>query len=151
MPSHCTTAAWSTVHLPPPMLKDPTLDLLYEAKGGEARSLSSTKQGWPMQATTPEDRAPRSLPASTEPAPPLITALALSFPPPLATLEASLLVSSQLHRILHGKSNSTFAAITAAVTANVVLVAYIASSLHDDQAERKGGKAAKPLESQKYH
>jgi hypothetical protein len=47
--------------------------------------------------------------------------------------------------------NSTFAAITAAVTANVVLVAYIASSLHDDQAERKGGKAAKPLESQKYH
>jgi hypothetical protein len=42
--------------------------------------------------------------------------------------------------------NSTFAAITAVVAANVVLVAYIVSSLRDDQAERK---AAKPSESRK--
>lgn len=42
--------------------------------------------------------------------------------------------------------NSTFAAITAVVAANVVLVAYIVSSLRDDQAERE---AAKPLESRK--
>lgn len=42
--------------------------------------------------------------------------------------------------------NSTFAAITAVVAANVVLVAYIISSVRDDQRERK---AAKPLESRK--
>jgi hypothetical protein len=42
--------------------------------------------------------------------------------------------------------NSTFAAITAVVAANVVLVAYIISSVRDDQVERK---ATKPLESRK--
>ncbi|KAF8505577.1 hypothetical protein F5888DRAFT_1650185 [Russula emetica] len=42
--------------------------------------------------------------------------------------------------------NSTFAAITAVVAANVVLVAYIVSSVRDDQVERE---AAKPLESRK--
>jgi hypothetical protein len=42
--------------------------------------------------------------------------------------------------------NSTFAAITAVVAANVVLVAYIISSVRDDQGERE---AAKPLESRK--
>ena len=42
--------------------------------------------------------------------------------------------------------NSTFAAITAVVAANVVLVAYIVSSVRDDQVERK---ATKPLESRK--
>jgi hypothetical protein len=42
--------------------------------------------------------------------------------------------------------DSTFAAITAVVAANVVLVAYIISSLREDQAERK---AAKPSESRK--
>ncbi|KAI0003060.1 hypothetical protein BJV74DRAFT_882003 [Russula compacta] len=36
--------------------------------------------------------------------------------------------------------NSTFAAITAVVAANVVLVAYIVSSLRDDQAEHEAGK-----------
>lgn len=39
--------------------------------------------------------------------------------------------------------NSTFAAITAVVAANVVLVAYIISSVRDDR------EAAKPLESRK--
>jgi hypothetical protein len=42
--------------------------------------------------------------------------------------------------------NSTFAAITAVVAANVVLFAYIISSVRDDQVERE---AAKPLESRK--
>ena len=42
--------------------------------------------------------------------------------------------------------NSTFAAITAIVAANIVLVAYIISSLRDDQAEREVGK---PAESRK--
>jgi len=42
--------------------------------------------------------------------------------------------------------NSTFAAITAVVTANIVLVAYIITSLRDDRAEREAGK---PLESRK--
>jgi hypothetical protein len=42
--------------------------------------------------------------------------------------------------------NSTFAAITAIVAANVVLVAYIISSVRDDQV---GREAAKPLESRK--
>ena len=42
--------------------------------------------------------------------------------------------------------NSTFAAITAVVAANVVLVAYIISSVRDDKVERE---AAKPLESRK--
>jgi len=42
--------------------------------------------------------------------------------------------------------NSTFAAITAVVAANVVLIAYIISSLRDDQAERE---TPKPLESRK--
>ena len=42
--------------------------------------------------------------------------------------------------------NSTFAAITAVVAANVVLVAYIISSVRDDQVERE---VAKPLESRK--
>ncbi|KAI9448230.1 hypothetical protein H4582DRAFT_1899351 [Lactarius indigo] len=42
--------------------------------------------------------------------------------------------------------NSTFAAITAIVAANIVLVAYIISSLRDDQAERAAGK---PVESRK--
>jgi len=42
--------------------------------------------------------------------------------------------------------NSTFAAITAVVAANIVLVAYIATSLRDDKAEREAGK---PLESRK--
>jgi len=42
--------------------------------------------------------------------------------------------------------NSTFAAITAIVAANIVLVAYIISSLRDDQAEREAGK---PVESRK--
>jgi hypothetical protein len=43
--------------------------------------------------------------------------------------------------------NSTFAAITAVVAANVVLVAYIVSSLRDDRAERE---AVKPSESRKH-
>jgi len=47
---------------------------------------------------------------------------------------------------LASAGNSTFAAITAVVAANVVLVAYIISSLRDDQAERE---AVKPLESRK--
>lgn len=47
---------------------------------------------------------------------------------------------------LHSIGNSTFAAITAVVAANVVLVAYIISSVRDDQVERE---AAKPLESRK--
>jgi hypothetical protein len=42
--------------------------------------------------------------------------------------------------------NSTFAAITAIVAANLVLVAYIITSLRDDQAEREAGK---PTESRK--
>jgi len=42
--------------------------------------------------------------------------------------------------------NSTFAAITAIVAANLVLVAYIITSLRDDQAEREAGK---PAESRK--
>ncbi len=42
--------------------------------------------------------------------------------------------------------NSTFAAITAVVAANIVLVTYIISSLRDDQAERE---AMKPSESRK--
>ncbi|KAI0269175.1 hypothetical protein BC834DRAFT_967825 [Gloeopeniophorella convolvens] len=42
--------------------------------------------------------------------------------------------------------NSTFAAITAIVAANVVLVAYIISSVRDDKAERE---ATKPSESRK--
>jgi len=36
--------------------------------------------------------------------------------------------------------NSTFAAITAVVSANVVLVAYIISSLREDQAEQETKK-----------
>ncbi|KAH9977983.1 hypothetical protein BGW80DRAFT_1166345, partial [Lactifluus volemus] len=36
--------------------------------------------------------------------------------------------------------NSTLAAITAIVAANIVLVAYIVSSLSDDKAEREAGK-----------
>jgi hypothetical protein len=36
--------------------------------------------------------------------------------------------------------NSTFAAITAVVSANVVLVAYIVSSLREDQAEQETKK-----------
>ena len=42
--------------------------------------------------------------------------------------------------------DSTFAAITAVVAANIVLVAYIISSLREDRAERE---AAKPSESRK--
>ena len=42
--------------------------------------------------------------------------------------------------------NSTYAAITAIVAANLVLVAYIITSLRDDQAEREAGK---PAESRK--
>lgn len=42
--------------------------------------------------------------------------------------------------------NSTFAAMTAIVAANIVLVAYIITSLRDDQAEREAGK---PVESRK--
>lgn len=42
--------------------------------------------------------------------------------------------------------NSTFAAITAIVAANIVLVTYIISSLREDQAEREAGK---PAESRK--
>ncbi|KAI9507724.1 hypothetical protein F5148DRAFT_83009 [Russula earlei] len=42
--------------------------------------------------------------------------------------------------------NSTFAAITAVVAANAVLVAYIVTSLRDDRAEQEAGK---PLESRK--
>ncbi|KAH9179904.1 hypothetical protein EDB89DRAFT_1841378, partial [Lactarius sanguifluus] len=42
--------------------------------------------------------------------------------------------------------NSTFAAITAILAANIVLVAYIISSLRDDHAEREAGK---PAESRK--
>ncbi|KAI9466821.1 hypothetical protein BJY52DRAFT_1110480, partial [Lactarius psammicola] len=42
--------------------------------------------------------------------------------------------------------NSTFAAITAIVAANIVLIAYIVSSLRDDQAEREVGG---PAESRK--
>jgi len=42
--------------------------------------------------------------------------------------------------------NSTFAAITAVVAANIVLVAYIISSVRDDQVERE---AARPMESRK--
>ena len=42
--------------------------------------------------------------------------------------------------------DSTFAAITAVVAANVILVAYIISSLREDQTERE---ATKPSESRK--
>ena len=42
--------------------------------------------------------------------------------------------------------DSTFAAITAVFAANIVLVAYIVTSLRDDQAEREAGK---PAESRK--
>jgi len=42
--------------------------------------------------------------------------------------------------------NSTFAAITAIIAANIVLVTYIISSLRDDRAEREAGK---PMESRK--
>ncbi|KAI0254364.1 hypothetical protein BJV78DRAFT_1121458 [Lactifluus subvellereus] len=42
--------------------------------------------------------------------------------------------------------NSTLAAITAIVAANIVLIAYIITSLRDDKAEREAGK---PLESRK--
>ena len=42
--------------------------------------------------------------------------------------------------------DSTFAAITAVFAANIVLVAYIVTSLRDDQAERE---AEKPAESRK--
>ena len=48
--------------------------------------------------------------------------------------------------LLASIGNSTFAAITAVAAANVVLVAYIISSVRDDQVERE---AAKPLESRK--
>ena len=51
------------------------------------------------------------------------------------------------HDLLHSiPGNSTFAAITAVVAANVVLVAYIVTSLRDDKTERE---VAKPLESRK--
>ena len=82
---------------------------------------------------------------------------------------ACLLVSFQLHPISHRRNtygvvrslcvvftrlvnifcrpgNSTFAAITAIVAANLVLVAYIITSLRDDRAEREAGK---PAESRK--
>ena len=42
--------------------------------------------------------------------------------------------------------NSTLAAITAVVAANIVLIAYIITSLREDKAERE---AEKPLESRK--
>jgi len=42
--------------------------------------------------------------------------------------------------------DSTLAAITAIVAANIVLIAYIITSLRDDKAERE---AEKPLESRK--
>ena len=61
------------------------------------------------------------------------------FPP----LRLRLFHDLDLHSI---PGNSTFAAITAVVAANVVLVAYIVTSLRDDQAEREAGK---PLESRK--
>jgi hypothetical protein len=41
---------------------------------------------------------------------------------------------------LHIPGNSTFAAITAVVCANVVLVAYIITSLREDQAEQETRK-----------
>ena len=59
---------------------------------------------------------------------------------------ASRAVSSTLSSPTCIPGNSTFAAITAVVAANVVLVAYIVSSLRDDKAERE---AARPKESRK--
>ena len=56
------------------------------------------------------------------------------------------LSSTRVVNVFCRPGNSTFAAITAIVAANLVLVAYIITSLRDDQAERETGK---PAESRK--
>lgn len=56
------------------------------------------------------------------------------------------IVFTRLVNVFCRSGNSTYAAITAIVAANLVLVAYIITSLRDDQAEREAGK---PAESRK--